>query len=264
MNLINYLTKIKILKRIMPSLIRRFLIIFRKEIFIFKFNGLNLELNIKEPMDQMIFFHGYYENKQIEFLIKTIQDFKPDLFIDVGANSGFYSLFIGKEFPKLKIRSYEPIKKTFSKFKKNIKLNKNIESINKIKIYNFGLSDKKKVLKMKALIKNNYIQQGGFGVAQKYENSTSLLHTELAYFDKADSNIKIQNKIIAIKIDVEGHELNVLKGMKKIIINNKVILQIEIFNQYKKITNNFLLKNNFKRFNKIYSDGKIDYYYKNF
>jgi hypothetical protein len=117
---------------------------------------------------------------------------------------------------------------------------------------------------MKALIKNNYIQQGGFGVAQKYENSTSLLHTELAYFDKADSNIKIQNKIIAIKIDVEGHELNVLKGMKKIIINNKVILQIEIFNQYKKITNNFLLKNNFKRFNKIYSDGKIDYYYKNF
>ena len=116
---------------------------------------------------------------------------------------------------------------------------------------------------MKALVKNNYIQQGGFGVAQKNEDLSSL-HTESANFDKADNNIKVQNKIIAIKIDVEGHELNVLKGMKKIIINNKVILQIEIFDQYKKITNNFLVKNNFKRFNKIYSDGKIDYYYKNF
>ena len=263
MYLINYLTKIKILKRIIPSLIRRFLIIFRKEIFIFKFNELNLELNIKEPMDQMIFFHGYYENKQIEFLIKTIQDFKPDLFIDVGANSGFYSLFIGKEFPKLKIKSYEPIKKTFSKFKKNIELNKNIESIKKIRIYNFGLSDKKKILKMKALVKNNYIQQGGFGVAQKNEDLSSL-HAESAHFDKVDNNIKVQNKIIVIKIDVEGHELNVLRGMKKIIINNKVILQIEIFDRLKKITNNFLVKNNFKKFNKIYSDGKIDYYYKNF
>ena len=52
--------------------------------------------------------------------------------------------------------------------------------------------------------------------------------------------------------------------MKKIIINNKVILQIEIFDRLKKITNNFLVKNNFKKFNKIYSDGKNDYYYKNF
>ena len=220
MYLINYLTKIKILKRIIPSLIRRFLIIFRKEIFIFKFNGLNLELNIKEPMDQMIFFHGYYENKQIEFLIKTIQDFKPDLFIDVGANSGFYSLFIGKEFPKLKIKSYEPIKKTFSKFKKNIELNNNIESIKKIKIYNFGLSDKKKVLKMKALVKNNYIQQGGFGVAQKNEDLSSL-HAESAHFDKVDNNIKVQNKIIVIKIDVEGHELNVLKGNGQLVNINE-------------------------------------------
>lgn len=263
MNLINYLTKIKILKRIIPSLIRRFLIIFRKEIFIFKFNGLNLELNIKEPMDQMIFFRGYYENEQIEFLNKIIKDFKPDFFIDVGANSGFYSLVIGKRFPKLKIISYEPIKKTFSKFKKNIELNKNIESIKKIKIYNFGLSDKKKVLKMKTLVKNNYIQQGGFGVAQKNEDLSSL-HTELAYFDKGDSNIKAQNKIIIMKIDVEGHELNVLQGMKKLLTNNKVVLQIEIFDQYKKITNNFFVKNNFKKFNKIYSDGKNDYYYKNF
>lgn len=118
MNLINYLTKIKILKRIIPSLIRRFLITFHKEIFIFKFNGLNLELNIKEPMDQMIFFRGYYENEQIEFLNKIIKDFKPDFFIDVGANSGFYSLVIGKRFPKLKIISYEPIKKLFLNLKK--------------------------------------------------------------------------------------------------------------------------------------------------
>ena len=116
---------------------------------------------------------------------------------------------------------------------------------------------------MKALVKNNYIQQGGFGVAQKNEDLSSL-HAESAHFDKVDNNIKVQNKIIVIKIDVEGHELNVLRGMKKIIINNKVILQIEIFDRLKKITNNFLVKNNFKKFNKIYSDGKNDYYYKNF
>lgn len=233
----------------------------KKNIFILEFRGLILEINIKEPMDQMIFFHNNYEDRQINFLTKSIKQIKPDLFIDVGANSGFYSLKIGKNFPKLKIISYEPIKKTFKKLQRNIELNKNI---NKIKIYNLGLSNKNHVLKMKALVKNNYIQQGGFGVVLKNERIHSSQHTELANFKKGDSHIRKKNKIIFIKIDVEGHELNVLKGMLKILKSNKIFLQVEIFDKYKLKTNIFLLKNNFKNINQIYSDGKTDYYYKNF
>ena len=55
-----------------------------------------------------------------------------NIFIDVGANSGFYSLQIGKNFPDLKIIAYEPVKETFIKFEKNILLNKNVQILTHI------------------------------------------------------------------------------------------------------------------------------------
>ena len=41
-------------------------------------------------------------------------------------------------------------------------------------------------------------------------------------------------------------------------------MQVEIFDHLFENTNNFLNKNNFKIIHKIFSDGKTDYYYKNF
>ena len=262
MKLLQLLIKIKIFKRIIPSLIKRFLKIIDKSIFIIKFKNINLEININEPMDQLIFFHNNYEDKQFNYLINKIKKFKPSIFLDIGCNSGLYSLMIAKNFPKLKVLSFEPVKETFLKFKKNIKLNKKIKNI---KPYNFGLSSKNKNLKMHAKVRDGYIQQGGAGVIRKNTKvRLNHLNISLATFRRGDDTINFKNKIIACKIDVEGHELNVLKGMIKILNKNKLILQIEIFDsEYKKI-NSYLNRNNFKQINKINSDNKNDYYYANF
>ena len=49
-----------------------------------------------------------------------------------------------------------------------------------------------------------------------------------ANFKKGDDLFKFQNKVIFFKIDVEGHELQVLEGLFNLFENNKIILQIEI------------------------------------
>ena len=262
MNLLPYLTNIKIFKRIIPSIVKRVLKIFGKNIFIYEFNGLRLNINLEEPIDKLIFFYNNNEKKQINFLISKIKEANPHCFIDIGANSGIYSLHVAKNFPKLNIFSFEPVKTTFSKLKKNTLINKNTENI---LLYNFGLSNQNRLLKMKALKKNGYIQQGGFSIVDKNENvSSPHLHTEFFQFKKGDEQLNIKNNTIFIKIDVEGHELSVLNGMAKLIKNNNVFMQIEIFDNLFEKTNYFLRKNNFKMIHKIYSDGKMDYYYKNF
>ena len=262
MNLLPYLTNIKIFKRIIPSIVKRVLKIFGKNIFIYEFNGLRLNINLEEPIDKLIFFYNNYEKKQINFLISKIKEANPHCFIDIGANSGIYSLHVANNFPKLKIFSFEPVKETFLKLKKNILLNKNTENI---LVFNFGLSDQNCSLKMKALRKNGYIQQGGFSVIDKNDDVSSLnLHTNFFEFKKGDEQLNIKNNTIFIKIDVEGHELSVLNGMIKLIKNNNIFMQIEIFDSLFEKTNSFLTKNNFKIIHKIYSDGKMDYYYKNF
>ena len=78
---------------------------------------------------------------------------------------------------------------------------------------------------------------------------------------KLDDIMEIKNKNLLIKIDVERHEIDVLKGAcKKILKNNNIIMQIEIQKELKNKVFNFLKKNNFKFMNSI----GYDYYFTNY
>ena len=156
--------KIPIIKRLYPSLMRRF---YNNEIIRFKFFDIKLEGNINEPMDKEMFIFNSYENFQIEFLIKNIKKYNSDYFIDIGSNSGIYSLIVRSKFQKIKIKSFEPVNKTIIKFRKNLKLNKKLKNI---KIYKFGLSNKNSQLLMRAKIRDGYIQSSGYGVVKKEDN----------------------------------------------------------------------------------------------
>ena len=116
---------------------------------------------------------------------------------------------------------------------------------------------------MKSLKKKNYIQLGGFGVASKQENLDNL-HTSYANFKKGDEVLKIKNENLIIKIDTEGHEEQVINGLKKNLTENKVFLQIEIFYKNYERVNNLLLSLNFRKINFVKNFEKIDYFYKNF
>ena len=251
------LKKIPIIKRVYPSLIKMF---YKNKKIKFKFFGLNLEGNFSEPMDKEIFLFNNYENLQIEFLINNIKKYNLKYFIDIGANSGIYSLVVGNQFHKIKIKSFEPVKKTIIKFKKNLRLNKKLKNI---KLYKFGLSNKNSKLLMKAKIRDGYIQSSGYGVVKKEDNLKNL-HIENNIFKIGDSIIKLKNRDISVKIDAEGHEYEVLQGLKKLLNYNRIFLQIEIFDKNFNKINKYLKKQKFKFLNSIYSDGKTDYYYKNF
>ena len=123
------LKRIPIIKRIYPSIIKKIYNYINTDEINYEYFGLKLKGNIKEPMDKEIFLFSEYEHLQIDYLLKLMKESKFDYFIDVGANSGLYSMVVAKNDHKIKIKSFEPIKKTILKFKKNIQLNKNINNI---------------------------------------------------------------------------------------------------------------------------------------
>ena len=251
------LKKIPLIKRVYPSIMKMF---YKNKKIKFKFFGLNLEGNFNEPMNKEIFLFNNYENLQIEFLIKNIKKYDLKYFIDIGANSGIYSLIIGDKFNEIKVKSFEPVKKTITEFKNNLKLNNKLKNI---KLYEFGLSNKNSQLLMKAKVRDDFIQSSGFGVVKTNDNLKNL-YIEKNIFKVGDSIIKLKDKDISIKIDVEGHEYEVLQGLKKLINHNRIFLQIEIFNKNFNSTDKILKRQKFKLLDSIYNDGKTDYYYKNF
>ena len=252
--------RIPVIRRIYPSIFKRLYNFLNIEKINYEYLGLKFIGNINEPMDKEILLFNEYEHLQIEYLLKLIKISKFDYFIDVGANSGLYSMIIAKNNNKIKVKSFEPIKKTILKFKENILLNKNL---NNIQIFEFGLSNKNSKLLMKSLKKKDYIQTGGFGVVKDGEILKNL-HTEYAEFKKGDDVLSLKNKNIVLKVDAEGHEKEVLEGMENNLDNNKILLQIEIFDKNFENINKILKVKNFNKINIIQSDGKKDYFFKNY
>lgn len=253
-----YLTKIPILKKIYPSILSRLLIILNKNIFIIQFKNIFLRINIQDPIDKIVFFKNAYDESQLKFLKKYINRYKTEIFIDIGSNIGIYSLIIGKNFRKIKILSFEPVQNTFDNLNYNIHLNRLTRNI---RTFNFGLSNRSGTKKMIALKKNNYIQSGGYSF---YIPKRILHKNEVIEYYKSkigDSIIKFKNKNIIIKIDVEGFEKEVLYGLKKLLSQNKILIQIEIFKKNFYKINKILKNMKFRLINQIKNSN--DFYYIN-
>ena len=86
-------------------------IFYNNKIIRFKFFNIKLEGNINEPIDKEIFLFNTYENFQIEFLIKNIRKYNLYYFIDIGAHSGIYSFIVSNNFHKIRVKSFETVKK---------------------------------------------------------------------------------------------------------------------------------------------------------
>ena len=252
---------LKFLKKIYESIIYKFYILIGKEEILIKSQNINLLIEIRDPIEREIFFNLSYEEEQIATLVEFSKKNKQDFFLDIGSNCGYYALFIAKTFPSTHVIAFEPIKKTYEKLVKNIHLN-NLKK--QIQTFNFGLSDTNDEVQMRTLIKKGFIQSGGFTVNDKnreLKTNETLLKADLKIGDEV---IKYINKKLLIKIDVEGHEINVLKGLSRLINNNKIYMQIEIFHENKENIFNFLKKNDFKFIKNIHGNRKNDYFFVNY
>jgi len=258
LNFKRILRQIPIIKRLYSSLSTRIFKLIKKKYFLLQFKGIKFSLDINEPIDKSIILFNYYENNQINTSIKLISKYNASIYFDIGANCGIHSLILAEKFNNLKIYSFEPIKLSYNKFVYNISINKDKKNIQNIKLYNFGLSNKNTNLKMKALIKNNYTQLGGFGVLNKYDDLKNNFLSN-ANFKKGDDLFKFQNKIIFLKIDVEGHEFHVLEGFQNLFKKNKIILQIEILPKNQNLVKKRLLELKFTNIMKI----DFDFYFIN-
>ena len=228
--LIRILVKIKIFKRIIQSLIKKIFYLFKIKNIIIKKDNILLALNLKNPIDRQIFFRNNYEAEQIEYLIKLIKRFDIKTFIDIGAHMGIYSTLISKE--NIKVFAFEPYKENYDQLKLNKKLN-NLDNLN---IYNCALSDKNKNIIMWVSDKE---KTGGMSIFDKNDeelkkynpnNITKIKSKSLI----GDNVLDIIEEYIAIKIDVERHEYKVLKGLIKLLKKNFVVIQIELFDARRK------------------------------
>jgi len=201
-------------------------------------------------IEKIFYFISKFHHASISNYSKKL-DF--DTLIDVGAHEGeFLSSFL--KIKKIKcFYCFEPQSKIFEKLIKKFKYINN-----KIFFYNFPLGEK---LKKKKLFLNKltststmssfnrksfYLKFKKFILMDNKKNQ--IIFVRQRRFDDVFKNNKIKKSYL--KIDVEGYELNVLKGcLKKIEDIRYILIEHQIFTQYKNnfsLINKFLKENNFQ------------------
>ena len=206
----------------------------------------------------------YFTEKKILLEIKKIFSNKSQIsIIDVGAHKGEYILNILKNFKVKQGYCFEPNPSVFRILQNNIKNKKNIEFIN------FGVSNSSGKIKFNVNIEsssssiNNLNEKSNYYKKKFYllnflntSNVTKVIDIEVLTLD----NFMKKKGIIQIdllKIDTEGYEMQVLKGLQDKIKKIKLIhfehhFDDMIMKDYK-LSNihNYLVKNGFKKKFKI-------------
>ena len=194
-------------------------------------------------------FDLYHQKRIINYLKKLNLKY----FIDVGAHKGEFLSYISRLNYK-KIYCFEPQKKIFKILYKNFKNKKNIQ------IFNLGLAHKnsKIIFYENKLTLTSTFSRSKNTTFSKIKNL--ILNSNNSYIDKYPINVRTLDKIfinkkifnIFLKIDVEGFELNVLKGAKKTLSKKVkfILIERQFFQLYKVNSTEkvhlFLKKNNFK------------------
>lgn len=158
------------------------------------------------------------------------------VFYDIGANIGIYTLYMNYKNPMMQMFCFEPVQNNFNSLQNNIILNNaknvhpfNIALSNNNMITNLFISDTRNG-NSGAQIKAPINEKGENFEAKKIEK---ILSFQLDYLV---NNLNFPQPNF-IKIDVDGHENEILNGMKVILENEQLkslLIEFNDDNQFQK------------------------------
>tara|TARA_B100001287_G_C22550302_1_gene466523 strand:+ start:59 stop:859 length:801 start_codon:yes stop_codon:yes gene_type:complete len=214
--------------------------------------------------------------------LKNCSEFKEsDTIIDVGANIGLLGLTLSKKYKNIKIHAFEPMPDIFSVLKKNVQVSTN----SNYKVYPIGISNKNKdlvftyypnspalstsnpeiwnsnKLKFFSAVKGNLLN---FRKKKWWINLIPFFLVPLIAKFLTFNSIEIKRPVIRLgdfikennisnikllKIDCEGEEVNVLKGLNEENFKNidQIIMEVFDINNNINVAIEILKKNKFKQ-----------------
>ena len=177
----------------------------RRQLIVFSFDHIATQIN----------FDGVYELQELETFFEWVLALAPEVFrdsvaVDAGANIGNHSLYFSDHF--LRVHSFEPNPRTFNVLRLNADLVANVIC------HPIGLSS----TEGEALLEVN---SSNIGASRISPSPTPEART--IRLGTLDAELASETKIRLIKVDVEGHEPEVLLGAEKIIRSQKPIIIFE-------------------------------------
>ncbi len=190
----------------------------------------NTKCFIRNKSDAIAFLENFILEANTSHKIFQIKC--NDIVVDIGAHIGYFTLFAAKRSKDGKVFAFEPSKKSFSLFKKNIKIN-NYKNI---------ISEEIAIAKIKGkqilyLDKNNEISNTIYKQQESLDEKEINTITLQNIFEK----YKIE-KIDFLKMDCEGAEFEIVMNTPSIILDKIQKISMEIHEEIVPYTKEIMMK----------------------
>jgi FkbM family methyltransferase len=204
-----------------PPTNKIFFFIFRnlrsKKHTVIKVQGSKMLINPEDMLGSTLWGVGSWETTETALFKKIVKE--GMVFVDIGANIGYYSLLAATLIGQAgKVYAFEPEPKNYATLLKNIKMNgyTNIITVQK------AVSNRNGVAKLFIGVNDPVLYRIRDSGEKKDMIEVGLVTLDDFFKDK-------ERKIDIIKIDVEGAELSVLRGMPRILAENKDVIILAEF-----------------------------------
>lgn len=206
-----------------------------------KVNDYKMLLSLNDKgIHRALFLHGKREQATTDYLLNGGVVKEGDIVLDIGANIGYYALMESKLVGSTgKVYAVEPVSTNLKTLLENIRLNgcKNIE------VFHLAFGDKKG----RAII---YISDHANLCSIEKNPNITYQREEEVEISTIDSFLKRRKTPNLIRMDVEGYEYNIIKGMKETLKKDvKLLIEVHGFLMTEKQLNEIfqtLKQNHFK------------------
>ncbi len=182
-------------------------------------DGSRMKVDRSGIIGYRLFWFGYHSVRELRLLGRVLQ---PGMvFADIGANQGEFTLYAARRVGAGgKVISFEPIPAIYGHLSENIRLN----NLHNVQAFNCGLSDAPGTFTMYTTDNN----ESGMGSLYPDDEHPRIVGTvEVDVFDRVFERLALQ-RLDAMKIDVEGAELPVLRGAQAAIARHKPVILVEV------------------------------------
>ena len=189
-------------------------------------DGISINCNYEQDLGFIL--TNSYEQYTCNIIKNIVQ--KGDTILDFGANIGFMSLYFSLcSGSKGKIFAFEPVSITAKLMKKNINLNHNLKKapilLSKVAL---GSSNEVMEINIPSTATGRALEIGQASLIKGAKGAGRIMNTEKIQILPLDGIDYIQDNISIVKCDVEGFELEFLKGAINTLIRDKPIMILEL------------------------------------
>jgi FkbM family methyltransferase len=173
-----------------------------------------------------IYWRGFHSRRILRCLDRLLQ---PHMTLfDVGANQGEVTLYAARRLSQGRVVAFEPVDDHYRRLANNLQLN----GLTNVVACNYCLGDRNGEVQLFATSKESSKHRHGWneGLASMFADGSQaepFSTAKVCRLDDVVSDLKI-NRLDVLKIDVEGGELNVLRGARQSIVRFRPSIIVEM------------------------------------